>query len=458
MNLALFIFVQIHNKVPLLVTKRFKSLLFMSASSASLDSDQRRVQRSNLWKALGPGILMACAAVGGSHLVWSTQAGARFGWSLLGLILLANLLKYPFFLYGQRYTAATGESLLAGYHRKGVGYVYTFLGINILTGAINIAGVAMLSGALFAGYGITSISIAWISIILMAICALLLLLGHYKLLDGLAKIIILFLAFGTVLAVVLAVGSRPEVAADFVAPSPWEWVSFAFLVSLLGWMPAPIDLSAWSSLWMFSREKQTGHFATTGETAIDFYLGYISAVVLAVLFVALGALVMFGTGESFSASGIAFSHQLVNLYAATIGDWSRPLILTAAFVTMFSTTLTCVDGYPRSLAACCALIAHLSPKRFHQVHQVWMVLSVIAASFIVLFFVQNLIQMLTFAAVVSFLTSPILAYINFQVMKGPNVPEKDRPGIILTVLSWSGLAFFLLMTIGYLYVTFFRVG
>ncbi|MFP4068609.1 MAG: NRAMP family divalent metal transporter [Opitutales bacterium] len=406
---------------------------------------------SNLWKALGPGILVACAAVGGSHLVWSTRAGAEFGWSLLWLVLLANILKFPFFLYGQRYTAATGESLLAGYKRNGIGYVWIFLAINILTGTINIAGVGMLSGALLAGYGIT-LGVPQLTVLLIAACALLLLLGHYKLLDTLAKGIITFLAVGTVAAVCLAIPNRPEIAADFAAPSPYTWASFAFLISLLGWMPAPVDLSAWSSLWMFSREKQTGHFATVKESAVDFYLGYGSATILALLFVALGALVMFGTGESFADGGIGFSQQLVALYTATIGDWSRLLILTAAFVTMFSTTLTCVDGYPRSLAACCALIADLQPKRFEQIHRLWILLSAAAASLVVLCFVQNLLQLLTFAAVVSFLTSPVLAWINLKVMTGPNVPEKDRPGPALLSLSWLGIAFFLLMSAAYLYL------
>jgi len=412
--------------------------------------------RSNLWKALGPGILIACAAVGGSHLVWSTRAGADFGWALLWLVLLVNLLKFPFFLYGQRYTAATGESLLAGYHRQGVGYVWIFLCINILTGTINIAGVGMLTGALVSGYGITSLAVPHLTIGVMLICAALLLLGHYKLLDGLAKVIISLLAVGTLVAVALAIPNRPEIAADFIAPSPYTWVSFAFLVSLLGWMPAPIDLSAWSSLWMFSRKEQTGHFATIKESTIDFYIGYIAAVVLAVLFVALGALVMYGTGERFSASGIGFSQQLVKLYTATIGDWSRYLILTAAFFTMFSTTLTCIDGYPRSLAACCTLIGKLPSKRFVQIHQIWIVISVIIAAVVVLFFVTNLLQLLTFAAVVSFLTSPVIAYINYKVMNGPNVPEAARPSRFLKCLSWAGLLFFAAMTAGYVYVTFFQ--
>ena len=45
----------------------------------------------NIYKIFGPGILMATAAIGGSHLVSSTQAGALFGWSLAIFILLSHL-------------------------------------------------------------------------------------------------------------------------------------------------------------------------------------------------------------------------------------------------------------------------------------------------------------------------------------------------------------------------------
>jgi Mn2+/Fe2+ NRAMP family transporter len=409
---------------------------------------------SNLWKALGPGILVACAAVGGSHLVWSTRAGAEFGWSLLWLVLLANVLKFPFFLYGQRYTAATGESLLAGYKRLGIGYVWVFLAVNILTGTINIAGVSMLGGALFAGYGIASLSVPSLTVGLLIVCAALLLVGHYKLLDSLAKVIISLLGISTLVAVVLAIPHRPELAPDFVASSPYRWASFAFLISLLGWMPAPIDLSAWSSLWMFSREKQTGHFATVQESAIDFYVGYLSAAILAVLFVALGALVMFGSGETFAVGGLGFSNQLVSLYTDTIGEWSRVLILSAAFITMFSTSLTCLDGYPRSLAACCVLIKDLPASQFSKIHRVWILVSTVLAAIVVLCFVQNLLQLLSFAAIVSFITSPALAYINYRVMHGENVPKAFRPSLSLKLLSWAGLIFFVVMSLGYLYVSF----
>ncbi|MDD4498571.1 MAG: divalent metal cation transporter [Methanosarcinaceae archaeon] len=413
--------------------------------------------RSNLFKAIGPGILVACSAIGGSHLVWSTQAGAQYGWSLLGLILLANLLKFPFFLYGQRYTAATGESLLAGYKRQGVAYVYIFLAINILTGIINTAGVAMLSGVLFAGYGFDGGRVPAFTVGILVICAAVILLGHYKLLDKISKIVVALLSLSTLVALGLAFAHGPVAPPGFTGPSAWTWQAFPFLVMLLGWMPAPVDLSAWSSLWMFSREEETGHFATPRESSIDFYLGYVMAVVMAVVFVALGKLIMYGSGQELVTGGTGFSQQLVSLYSANIGEWSKPLILTAAFSAMFSTTMTCVDGYPRSLAASFTLLSDSLAMRFKQIFRLSIVLSVLAACIIVLYFVQNLLQLLSFAAIVSFVTSPILAYINYRVMNGSNVPVEERPGLFLKLLSLAGLLFFLLMTSGFVYVTFIRV-
>lgn len=413
-----------------------------------------RDSRQSLLKAIGPGLLVACAAIGGSHLVWSTRAGAEFGWQLLGLLLLANLFKYPFFRYGQAYTAATGESLLAGYQRKGNLFVYIFLAINILTGVINIAGVSMLSAALAAGFGITAVSLPQLTVLLMIGCALFILLGHYRLLDGMAKVVVVVLTLSTIVALLLALGEGPVRQPDFEQPSPWTWASFGFLIMLMGWMPAPLDLSAWSSLWMFSRRQQTGHTATLRETLIDFHLGYFMAVFMAVVFLALGALVMYGSGEHFSESGITFSQQLIELYSRNIGDWSYGLILFAAFVTMLSTSLTCVDGYPRALAACTTLLAPRLLPAFTRVHQAWMLIAVVGASVIVLGYVHNLLQLLGFAAIVSFVTSPILAVINFVVMRSDNVPAEHRPGPVLTVLSWAGILFFFGMTGGFIYAQF----
>ena len=57
-------------------------------------------KNQNLLKTLGPGILFASTAIGVSHLVQSTRAGAEFGFGLVLVVILANLFKYPFFEFG----------------------------------------------------------------------------------------------------------------------------------------------------------------------------------------------------------------------------------------------------------------------------------------------------------------------------------------------------------------------
>ena len=77
-------------------------------------------------RKLGPGLLFAGAAIGVSHLVQSTRAGADFGWGLIWALVLVNLFKYPFFQFGPRYALATGESLLDGYKKLGKSYLWIY--------------------------------------------------------------------------------------------------------------------------------------------------------------------------------------------------------------------------------------------------------------------------------------------------------------------------------------------
>ena len=77
-----------------------------------------RLLKKGIYRSLGPGIILAGAAIGGSHLMSSTTAGAKVGVSLIGLMLITNLLKYPFLFVGTRFTASTGKSLLEGFKEK----------------------------------------------------------------------------------------------------------------------------------------------------------------------------------------------------------------------------------------------------------------------------------------------------------------------------------------------------
>lgn len=82
-------------------------------------------------KTFGSGILFASTAIGVSHLVQSTRAGAEFGLALVGFVIIANLFKYPFFEYSSRYANVTGTSIIDGYRRLGRHALVLYLVITV---------------------------------------------------------------------------------------------------------------------------------------------------------------------------------------------------------------------------------------------------------------------------------------------------------------------------------------
>ncbi len=90
------------------------------------------MQCKRYFKLVGPGLLYAGAAVGVSHLVQSTRAGAGYGFQLVWVVVLANILKYPFFEIAPRSIALTGKTLLQGYRELGSWALVLFMGASLL--------------------------------------------------------------------------------------------------------------------------------------------------------------------------------------------------------------------------------------------------------------------------------------------------------------------------------------
>ncbi|UOB74264.1 divalent metal cation transporter [Pseudoalteromonas sp. APM04] len=394
-------------------------------------------QTHTSWKshvgALGPGILMATAAIGGSHLVASTQAGALFGWQLFWLILAVNVLKYPFFRFGMEYTLATKNSLVEGYKNKGPVYFYSFIGLNILAAVVNTAGVLLLTASLLHYALPVVIEITLLCWILLGVCLAILLLGHFKALDSVAKGIMGLLTLATVIALVIAFSNGPMAPADYVGPSPYELVMLSFMVALMGWMPAPIEISALSSLWL--KEKQTQQVVTKSQGLFDFNVGYWLTACLALVFFSLGVLVQYGQSSSIELGGVAFAKQLIDMYALTIGEWARPLVSAIAFLCMFGTTLTVLDGYARTLNESHKLLGFGQSK--HSLN-IWLILQALAGMAVILFFKSALGPMLTFAMTLAFVTTPVFAWLNFSLVRSE---PAIKHSVLLRSLTWLGLVY-----------------
>ena len=396
---------------------------------------------------LGPGLLFAGAAIGVSHLVQSTRAGADFGWGLIWALLLVNIFKYPFFQYGPRYAMATGESLLDGYHKVGKIFLIIYFVLNLATMfTIQTAVTIVTAGLASSLFGITDNMVVW-SLIITIGCYVILLFGRYQLLDKMIKIIILILAVSTIFSTGVASFNSDEIYSfEQVFPTA---TGLVFLVAFMGWMPAPLDISIWHSIWAI--EKNKNQKITNKEGLFDFNVGYIATVILGICFVSLGALVMYNSGVSFSDSGSIFAGQLIELYTSNLGDSFYLIISICAFTTMLSTTITCLDASPRTMSRATQLLTNQINKNYY-FH--WISILSLGTMLIFYYLLSEMGALVEIATVLSFVTAPFYAILNYKLVMSKNMPKSHRPSKSMRILSISGILFLTLFALGYILTRF----
>ncbi len=299
---------------------------------------------------------------------------------------------------------------------------------------------AGIASSLFGNFVSTEI---W-SIIILFICISILIIGKYKLLDNLMKVIIVTLTISTVFAVALAFsGSNEVISLKQVLPE--NKIEIAFLIAFMGWMPAPLDISVWHSLWSIEKKKDT--ILKPKEALFDFNIGYLSTIILGIGFVSLGALIMHNSGETFSKSASVFSSQLISMYTKSLGSWAYLFIGIAAFTTMFSTSLTTLDASPRAMHRTSQL---LFKNSFKKGYILWIGLLTVGTILILLFFISEMGLLIKIATILSFITAPFYAIVNYKLISSKHTPKEWRPSKPLHVLSLLGILFLIGFSIWYL--------
>lgn len=424
----------------------------------------------HLINTLGPGLLFSGAAIGVSHLVMSTRAGAMYGFSMLLFVFIANFFKYPFFQIGPRYAAATGEDLLDGYHKVDNIALWLFILFTALTFWIFIAAVTSVTSGLAVVLLDLDFSTLFTASLVLLGCCLILALGHYHYLVRLIKFIIILLTITTVVAFVSAFYSKyfanlssfdlPAINAvysaqniNYLDDNALFGISIFFIIAFMGWMPAPIELSVWHSIWQLEKKKDNSNAGSMSGALIDFNVGYIGTAVIALLFVCLGTFILYGTGDTLPTDAVGFSRKLIYLYTTSLGSWSWWVIAIAGFTTMFSTTITLLDAYSRVLSKSIYLISKHKIKNSNKNYNIWLIISSIGALIVLGQFSDNMVKLTAFATALSFVTSPIFAWLNYRVINSKNVPEEYRFNNRLKIWSNTGLVFLVLVTVFYFVVS-----
>ncbi|MDE3741463.1 NRAMP family divalent metal transporter [Maribacter polysaccharolyticus] len=409
-------------------------------------------------KNLGPGLLFAGMAIGTSHLVLSTKAGAQYGWIMIIPIVLANIFKYPFFEFGVRYTNITNTSLIEGYLKRGKVYLWFYAFITFVSTFTILAALYTVTAGLFINLiKITDIPISTVALGLFAFISTLLIVGRYRLLELSLKLIVtlLFLALMVTTVLVLLKGKVIPVA-DFTPEPIFNEVGILFLIGLMGWMPTTVEASSWVSLWSIEKWKNGSSRPTLKESLLEFNFGYILTGILAIFFMVIGWFTLYGTQTVLSGNAVNFADQVVQLFTTHIGIWAYVFIATAAFGTMFSTCLSAHDAIAR---VSLDIIGLLSPKLDVRTKKWPFALLVILLSLInltvVLGFQSDMGKLVALATFVSFVVAPIIGFMNLKNVMSHEIPLHLRPKKGLRILTYSGIVFLGLFSIYYFWIVVF---
>ena len=405
---------------------------------------------------LGPGLLYAASAVGVSHLVSSTTAGATYGMIMVLYAIVVCLVKYPTFLFGATYAAATGETLVDGYGRLGKWVVMLFFLMQLFEYTFAISGVSVTTGAIIRGVLNLDMPPIGLELGLIISCMAILAVGHYSVLEDITKVLVIVFTIGTVFAAIIAVGGIDTGGADLSADMTLDTPTILFLIAVAGWLPTGTAGSVGLSLWVKAKAIRLSRPVSSQEATLDFHVGYGTAVFTALCFVVLGTLVMHINGVEPAANGADFSSQLINLFTSTIGDWIYPIISVAAITVMYSTLLTLVDLLPRSSAAA---LVRIVPERLEgKFGPIYLIFIGIELLLVLGVLVSLMDQFSTFIALVTsmgFIVAPAFALLNHIVMFGPEVPRADRPGNFIKMWSYGTITILSLVTVMFVYLTYF---
>ncbi len=395
-----------------------------------------------LWSTLGPGVLLAAASIGTSHLVFSPQAGSLFGYQLLWLVVISHIFKYPAFEFGPRYAAATGNHLLHGYARvpgpKNWALIVFLIGtlvqgIGVLAAVVSVAGSVLSSWTNWLGA-------VPVSLTLIIVIVFLLLAGGFSWLDHLNKIMMATLAIATALAFVRILPEVPVAEAGYHLVIPTVPAgSIVLVAAILSWMPTGIDVSVWHSFWTIEKMKTldaSGLDNATQTTVqrlktalLDMRIGYALSLCTGLMFVTMGAVHLAGQGADLKS--VRFAEALSTAYTAYFGRWMYHVFMLTAFFAMFSTAYTVIDGFSRSFAECCATLrTSMSKVEWRlRLYRAFVIGSSVLAG-IILVTVGNPVTIAKSAALISLATAPLLYAFNLYCVHRHIQDPKLRPSAL----------------------------
>ncbi|GAA0280526.1 divalent metal cation transporter [Alteraurantiacibacter aestuarii] len=390
---------------------------------------------------IGPGLIFSGAAIGTSHLVQSTRAGAMFGAALIGVIVLVNFLKYPAYRFGVDYSHTSRRSLLSGYRELGKWAPILFLVavaplVPIILAALGAATAGIISTLIG-----TIMPVPPLAALVLLGATLLLVAGGYSWLDRINGYLLVFLVISTLITTIMVV---PRVDWGTLTDFSWthQTTALLFIVALAGFMPNPLDVSVALSLWKVESDRSLPEEShpSLRQARASFMGPYALSALMAVCFCIMGAGVMHAQSITPLSDAPGFAGQLVNLYREALGPQAAILAAIAALSVMLTTVIAGIDAYARIFASAMSVMSGKGDDAGLRRDYVGFCLLFMALASSVLFTVlADFSVFLDFVTSSSFVIAPVVALLNHLVVTRCAMPDEARPGLVTRAWSWLAI-------------------
>ncbi len=425
-----------------------------------------------IFRRIGPGMILAASIVGSGELIATTTLGAEVGYAALWVILLSCALKPAIQAEIGRHSIATGATGLEGFnHVPGPrwkvnwivwGWVLMIMMTRFQVGAMY-GGVAQALHQIFPAVPVT----AWV-LGLLALTLALLLGGGYERIEKLALVKVVLFTMLTVLCAILLT-RRPE---DFSWAELADGLKFQMPAGGLASAVAVFGITGVgaSELFMYPYwcvEKGYARFTGKREPTpawraralgwikvmhVDILASMVIYTFATIAFYLLGAGILHKRGLVPNATEMI--PRLSNMYTETLGPWAVYLFYPGAMVTLYGTIFAATAAESRVGADLCRLLGlfraddYAARVRYRR-RLVW-ALTVVGAGLFLIF--KSPVTMVKVGGVAQALMLPVIA-IGALYMRYRRLPPEVVPRPWITLGLWAASVLTMLMMLYYAWLT-----
>jgi Mn2+/Fe2+ NRAMP family transporter len=401
---------------------------------------------------LGPGLILSAMVVGSGELIVTPKLGAAAGFTMLWFIVLGCVIKVFVQVELGRHAVTTGATTLAALDRVPgprlrVSWLLWLWLVMYVALVFQVAGiVGGLAGVLsLAGLGLP---VPWLAVLIGASCALLLVRGRYRTIEGVSAAFVAAFTFATLGAAALLQATPFAVSfgdlregLSFRLPESFNTAFAAFGVIGVGaseliyypyWclekgygasVGPPEPSSAWA-------ERARGWLRVM---KLDAWLSCLVYTTATVAFYVLGAAVLHA--KRLVVEDRLMIETLSHMYGETFGAWSLWLFLAGAFAVLYSTAFGATASNARLFADALAvfrLARYADPEQRERMVRVGCVL--LPLGYTALFLLVGAPVSLVFVgAFAQGLMLPFLALATLH-LRFREVDPRLRPGAAWTAL------------------------